>query len=161
MKAIIQTADAKITGIPPALKRAAWIIGIIFLIIVGIFAFVKIRAKIKEKEERKKISYIEGGGELRPNFNPGEHADKMFDVMDGVFTLADTKLTAACELMQLSDNEIIAVHNYWNQHLYDRNNETLYKMMKAELNTPAFVIGGSNCWDQLMNRLSRLNLISK
>ncbi len=144
------------------LKIAAWIIGVLVFLIVGVFVVLKIRDKLREKEERKKIDYVEGGGTIAAGFQPAVYADKMFDAMDGVFTTANTKAQAAYDLMQLTDNELIAVHNYWNEKLYDRNSETMYKMMDAEWNVPAVIIGSEeNPWTALLNRLSRLNLISK
>lgn len=134
------------------------IIIIIALIIAAIIA--KIIAIAKRPPNAK---YIQGGGEVRNNFNPDKYAEVMYNAIGGWLTLANTKAEAAQQLFDLSDNELIAVYNKWNE-LYSTKTSygqpygTLTNSMKAEWNVPDISFGGTNYWFELQNRLDRLNL---
>jgi len=151
-----QNAPAKVT-IPPMVKTILVIVGIVILIVLGIIAVIKVKQKFNELRDRKHIKFTKEGGEVEDDFDPGYYAGVMFNVMDGVTQPVQEKDNAAALVYKLNDNELIAVHNKWNDpgSYYDRNQETLYTMMDNE-----WVPGGVN-WDNLKNRLSNLGLVAK
>lgn len=144
-------------------KKIPRVVRIIIIIIIALlitWLIFKIVAMLRKPPNAK---YITGGGEVRNNFNPAKYADEMYNATAGIFTLANTKLEAAEAMKDLSDNELIAVYNYWNDNYstktsYGQAFGSMTNTMKAETNVPFIVVGGSNGWSELINRLDRLNL---
>jgi len=109
-------------------------------------------------------SYIHGGGEVPEGWEPDAIAKEMFDACDDFFVLADTKNDAAKRIVELNDNQIIKLYNYWNEKYATKSAAfgigmfgTLTAAMKAEENVPAFGTG-VNYWDALLLRLDNLKL---
>lgn len=137
----------------------------IAIAIILVIALLIVTGKIiRELKKPANANYVEGGGPVATNFNAAKYAKSMFDVIDGLFTSANSKNKAAEELMRLTDNELIAVYNYWNDEYstktsYGEKFGTLPNSMSKEQNVPFISVGETNSWKDLQNRFARLNLI--
>jgi hypothetical protein len=149
-----QALPAKREITPGHIRIGLILLALVIIAAVGIFAYVKIKAWIKQKKDRKKVHYEQGGGVVSDDFDANSFGSVMFNAMNGPSADADTKEAAAAQLTPLNDNELRAIHNDWNRpgSFYDRFGETLYQMMSAEWVT------GYTQWDLLLNRLSKLGL---
>lgn len=137
-------------------------IGIFLILTVAIILVIK---KVVQSIKPPNANYIPGGGAVANNFNASNYADIMYDVISGIGTLAGTKNQAAQKLVGLTDNELVAVYNYWNTKYATEKSVpvfgspfgTLPNAMKDEYNYPVIVYG-SNYWNELLNRFNKLNL---
>ena len=145
-----------------AWKKVPRFLRIIIIIIVALLITFLILKVIAIAKRPPNANYITGGGEVKSNFDAAKYADLMYSVTGGIFTLANTKDEAAKELTNLTDNELVAVYNYWNKEYSTKTSwgsafGTLTNTMKAETNVPLISVGTSY-WQPLIDRLDRLNL---
>lgn len=132
-------------------------------IVLALLLLLFIGWVVRKLRKPPNAAYLEGGGALPPGWSPKKYADRMFEVIDGVFTSANTKAEAAKELTELNDNQLIDVYNYWNDEYSTKTSlgekfGTLPNAMKKELNVPNITILGTNYWKELENRFERLQL---
>lgn len=126
----------------PAVAKIAIIGG------AGIALFFISRRIVKNFKKPPKFDLPQGGGGIpvvsytptgQPvQWNPQPLAAELFEVMDGIFTLAATKDEVFLKLAQLPTNDmVVAVYNEFNTQY--GNGETLTQWIDDEYNT---LIGG-------------------
>ena len=143
--------------IPQPVRVIIIIVIILLLLLAGNFVYRQFRKPANAE-------YISSEEAIPPGWTPNDAADTMYKAIDGLFTLADTKNDAAKNIMDLNDNQVIDVYNYWNKEYSTKSIllgfgmvGSLTKAMSAEWNVPA--IGtGTNYWDALTLRLKELKL---
>lgn len=80
------------------------------------------------------LKYPNGGATIRKSFDANGLAIQLFDVMDGVFTWANTKESVFIVLNACTNEEIIAVYNAFNKKYGAKGSGTLTKWIKDEGN---------------------------
>ncbi len=80
------------------------------------------------------VKYPNGGKQIRVGFDANGLAMQLFDVMDGIFTWANTKEKVFILLNACTGEEMIAVYNAFNAKYGSKGKGTLTKWINDESN---------------------------
>lgn len=144
------------------LKSKTGIIAIIILIVVLVIVGAYLAGKSKKNKYAPKHKPLPTGGEGIPivgtdtkgapiPWNPTPLAKELYDVMDGVWTPLIKKDNAFAKLSALTDDQITAVYNRFNDLYYSEDDATLTEWIDDEWNS-------GNAAVQALSRLKNLNL---
>lgn len=155
--AVLQAAPVIIQQGEIIRKRILYGFLFLLILILGIIVTIKVVRALKKAPNAK---YVPGGGAIPEGWIAKPVTDSIFNVIDGVFTLTNTKDEAYAKFNDLNDNQMIAVYNDWLAQDYDQKgfpkHGTLTKALKDE-NTYN-MMGGVNNMDLMISNLERLHL---
>lgn len=87
-------------------------------------------------------------------FNPGPYTDGMYnDIYGGLFTPRDS--TPYANALNLSDSQLVAVYNDWNNRYWAKDNETIIDALNGE-HLAFMSTSFRDLRDQLVSRFQKL-----
>lgn len=102
-------------------------------VFIAILAYVYFRGKKAGKTVIPDAPYIHGKQGIPTGFNPNILADKLYEVMSGMFTMSGHKDAAWSQLLNLqTDDMIIAVYNCFNDKYGSKGKGTLTQWIDDE-----------------------------
>lgn len=155
------------------LTIAGYFVAIALLLGLAYWVYTEIKAWAKRPSKAPPIDgpgnpeFDGDGSGSSGGYNKSVSNDELFAVAKtlrnalygSVLTLSSTKNEAAEAAANLYDNDLIRLHNYWNKEYFKEHNETLHDALVNETNVPFAVVGTSNYYQQLIDRLKQLNLV--
>jgi hypothetical protein len=120
--------------------------------LVALLVYFYFKGKKDGKLNIPDASYPDGGKGVPHGWNPNVLAEKLFSVLDGFLTLAETKVNVLKELNELgTDDMMVAVYNVFNKKYGDKGQGSLTQWIKDEILI-------SKTKDQVLKRLESLRL---
>lgn len=102
-------------------------------VVLVLFVYIYFKGKKDGKLFISDAPYINGRDGIPKGFNPNILSDKLYNVMDGLFTLSGTKDIVWRELLQLAtDDMVIAVYNAFNDKYGPKGKGTLTNWINDE-----------------------------
>lgn len=141
------------------IKYSLIAVALIIVIAILVYAVKAIRNffGFKEEEETRVVfsntPYVDGGGSIDASFPIESHVSELHNVLGEWLIDASPRCAAYERLMDLSDNEFIAVLNAY----YDTYGETVRSKMNATIQSGCSFFGKQ--WDdRVQERMDRLNV---
>jgi|SRR6476469_1872800 len=119
-------------------------------LIIGIYLWGKKSANDKQKYDAE---LPDNGTGIPAGWSPQPIADKLYEVMDGIFQFGNTKEEEWRLCLSLTDDQLTAVYVAFNRTYCRDNNETLTSWIEDETG-----IAFNSAKPRLLNRLRSLNL---
>lgn len=88
-------------------------------------------------------------------FNPGPYTDNLHEDITEIWGFRNSKPYS--DLLSLSNTQVVAVYNDWNNRYYSEDNETLYQAIAAE-RFYTFTLGWPALRQTVLDRLWSLGL---
>ena len=113
--------------------------------------------KAGEKETPKEVPLpIDTQGGNVTTFNPGPLTDALHDDINEIFGIRN--IEPYRELLTISNSQLVAVYNDWNQRYYAEDSRTLPQAIKHEM-TSLFSFTWPTLAETVLDRFKSLNLI--
>lgn len=128
-----------------------------FLALAGLVIFylwAKAAGQKKALSDLKQAPLPNNGNGIPAGWDPKPVANRVFTVLDGVWTAAATKEPVFQELYSLTNDQLTAVYNAFNFLFSSKGKGTLTEWIRDDWN---YSIGGKR--DPLIDRLVSLNCI--
>ena len=106
-----------------------WKIILVVVVVIILLIFVYKKGRKWVPKQVKLPPDTQPGGAI--NFNPGTYTDAIFKDIDCVF--CTHKIKPYADLNALSNSQLVAVYNDWNQRYFSEYNETIVQAMSGEL----------------------------
>lgn len=143
-------------------RRYATGIKVIVIIIIALLLAWVISKIVRSFKKPANADYVPGGGELPASWSPAPITKDIFNVIDGVLVSTDTMQDVFGRFNQLTDNQMIAVYNKWNDEGYDEVKKYFLYPLGSLTNAIKDKIGywafGMNQKDLAVQNLERLHL---
>lgn len=131
------------------------VIGIIIIMVILLVIYFLGKRSGKLKVAGPQGKYPHDGDAIPTGWKAEPLREELFNVMDGVFTLASTKDETFQKYLSLpTDDMFVAVYNVFNQKFFNKGKGTLRIWINDESNTVVF----DSTIDDLNVRFDRLNL---
>jgi hypothetical protein len=134
-------------------KYKTGLIVMVSIIIIIVIVYILGRRSIKKQipKEVELPSDTQSGNSS--NFNPGPYTDAIYEDITEIFGTRDSKPYQ--DLLGLSNTQLVAVYNDWNQRYYSKSKETLTQAIAKE--TTIWNYSWLSVAGTLINRLKSLN----
>lgn len=145
-------------------NKKAIIYTLVGIVVVYLLYKLWTRLRGSDRTEVTLVSPLEGGT-VAPNFDPKPYADEFEKEFIGwQFEYYDRNNLLERMYTQLSDNEMIILHNYWNDNYSRRTNwfseyGSMYEVLTGEIYPPLTTGDTINYFPLTEERLQRLNLL--
>lgn len=120
---------------------------------IVVLAIVYLVGKSAGKKKNSLVKLPNNGSQIPAGWSPANLANELYSKLSGVFTWAADKEVTLGKAFDLTDDQLVAVYNYFNQN-FSGSNGTLTKWLRDEFNV---TVGGVR--DSLVARLVKLNCL--